>query len=73
MTGRKTGGPAFPHVHPHDVAFGMTLRDYIATKMAAALAVHNLTMDQSDRDPTERLAKWAYNIADAMIAERNRE
>ena len=88
MDGRiKDGGPAFPRVPTQwgdGIAVwgepGMTLRDYFAAKIAAAM----LTMTSTDNDLpqlewvrnldgetlAERVAGIAYRMADAMLAER---
>jgi hypothetical protein len=62
----KDGGPAFPYQHdhgnhPYEQAFGMTLRDYFA---AAALQA----VGHGDSD--EKVARYCYQLADAMLAER---
>ena len=44
---------------------GMSLRDYFAGQ-ALAVCIRN------DFESSEELARWAYNIADAMLAERER-
>jgi hypothetical protein len=77
-----TGGPAFPEndgmgcVHE-----GMTLRDYFAAK-AVAGCLANPSVQDWDRkemdtgDPklfAEDVALQAYFIADAMLAERNKD
>lgn len=66
------GGPAFPTINSPDNEFiesyGMTLRDYFA---AQALVRTWPVLDDS-KQPEEALiaAKWAYAVADAMLAER---
>ncbi len=65
----KTGGSAFPsqgRITSTGVIEqnGMTLRDYFAAKaMQAFLA---------DDGHIERVAEYAYSMADAMIAERDK-
>ena len=59
----KTGGPAFPKNYgvPRE---GMTLRDYFAAKaMQGLLANPEFYEDE---------VGYAYKIADAMLAERER-
>lgn len=60
----KTGGPAFPGLHPsEDCRFndpGMTLRDYFAAKAMAVCPLHQI----------ESKADWAYRMADAMLKAR---
>ena len=70
----KTGGPAFPiPLNPEDEylgpADGMTLRDYFVAKaMAEVLAVD---IRGSRRGPNE-VAKYSYQMADAMLKEREK-
>ena len=64
MSYEKTGGPAFP-VKMGCFEDGMTLRDYFAAK--AMLGFITVEVQQ------ERIAKWAYEIADAMLAARGEE
>ena len=74
---RTDGGPAFPFTGPtdeaealgipNDVCFrGMSLRDWFAGK---ALASMNVAQGGS----TTLYARDAYNLADAMLAERAKE
>lgn len=64
---KDTGGPAFPTDHNKNVAEGMTLRDYFAAKAMQASRSRN-----SGYASWSDLAKDAYEIADAMLAERNK-
>ena len=75
---KETGGPAFPSesVYARCEACGwdenssvpgMTLRDYFAAKAMQALVSYDMRLKW------ERIAETAYEIADAMIAERARE
>jgi hypothetical protein len=68
MSKIDTGGPAFPIVSSSisNVESGMTLRDYIAAHVAASYS----TAVQSVNSSPERVATRAYEIADALIAER---
>ena len=61
----NTGGPAFPVPSEWEKHWdGMTLRDYFAAKaMQGMLAA-------GEGVPNEKLAKWAYDVAGAMLAER---
>ena len=79
MSGIKTGGPAFPEVRirrgdnynpPTRLYYGgMTLRDYFAAKaMQGAIAS---SPDKLDFGPNLG-APWAYNVADAMLAAREK-
>ena len=65
MSYEKTGGPAFPAKLGHWMEEGMTLRDYFAAK--AMLGFITVEVQQ------ERIAKWAYEIADAMLEVRGQE
>ena len=66
---KDTGGPAFPvKTAMFDCTqSGMTLRDYFAAK---AMQAH-LTHDGSDDVNEIGVAKWAYEMADAMLKARN--
>lgn len=46
---------------------GMTLRDYFAAK-----AMQGAWADPKCQATPERMAKWAYLVADAMLAERDK-
>jgi len=73
----EDGGPAFPTGGGYDAAFneyvadrpGLSLRDWFAGQ-AVDSAVQMLDIEQPNWE--ERLAKSAYRIADAMLAERKR-
>jgi hypothetical protein len=65
---KDTGGPAFPTDHNKNVAEGMTLRDYFAAKAMQGM------LSGRNNLPLER-DKWAiaaYELADAMLAERTK-
>ena len=78
----ETGGPAFPHPagwrrDPH-ISDGMTLRDYFAAKamqsvitqeIAALRRVNEYTAKSSE----DVMAEWAYKMAGAMLAAREKE
>ena len=77
MIETKDGGSAFPLSGPLTTSdnLGMTLRDYFAAK---ALAGMELTAEDNMGSGSfwysaSRLAKRAYSIADAMLAERERK
>ena len=67
----KTGGPAFPGLHPsQECRFndpGMTLRDYFA-----ATAIQGICASKQNKlfQDMETLARGAYVIADAMLKAR---
>ena len=67
MNNDKTGGAAFPHVSTHMDRTGMTLRDYFAGQVIGQLAEHVGRFDMSHSQ-----AEYAYRLADAMIAEREK-
>lgn len=64
----NNGGPAFPH--DPDAQFnersGMTLRDYFAAKAMHA----SLSLDPANAASSGEHARWAYEMADAMLKER---
>lgn len=64
MSKIETGGPAFPGKAysglPNE---GLSLRDYFAAKALANLYTH------SESSP-DKVADWAYQIADAMLEAR---
>lgn len=71
----KTGGAAFPRSATEgDTWFqrgaaGMTLRDYFAGKAMEGYLTHAACADSE----CSLIAKWAYEMADAMLAARNEE
>lgn len=70
---RNDGGSVFPKEYgegiPRDE--GITLRDYFAAKaMEGELACQLPEWENKD---ASKLAQWAYEIADAMIKERQKE
>lgn len=70
---KNTGGAAFPqsvrHLNGHiaPLADGMTLRDYFAAK-----AMQSLILAAKNSQDVDMLATGAYQMADAMIEERNK-
>lgn len=77
MAERDYGGPAFP---TKDFYRGMSLRDYFAGQALAGLlaACRELqesiaaTAAEAEVGPTRMTAINAYEIADAMLAERSK-
>ena len=64
------GGPAFTHSRLGSDSDGMSLRDYFAAKaMQAMLSIEDVHANCGESE----LAKWSYQQADAMLAERNRK
>jgi hypothetical protein len=75
MNNDKTGGAAFPHVSTHIARTGMTLRDYFAGQVISELLMRDEVADATsdfDMELSDIAAKLAYNVADAMIAEREK-
>jgi len=72
---KNTGGPAFPlQAEGYAPDFGMTLRDWFAGQALTGLdqgATSDIRDDLYYQEPSH-LAKRAYAIADAMIAEREK-
>ncbi len=82
---RNNGGPMLPIVMP-PIVFpdgslrdsyvlheGLALRDYFAAHaLPAVLAYHDRGLAQQDALPCDAIAREAYAIADAMLAERER-
>jgi hypothetical protein len=68
---KKDGGPAFPHIvdgdrgRPWHQPGAMSLRDYFAGQALAACA--------DNEDEPKAIAWFAYQIADAMLAERDKD
>lgn len=73
------GGPAFPTDNKEGDTHGgvtellpwagMTLRDYFASMAMAACIQANRENENYTANPAQA-AEWAYQFADAMIAER---
>lgn len=68
----KDGGQAFPMHERDDALVGMTLRDYFAGRaMQAITSVNGVWTSENIKPPL--MAQCAYEIADAMLAERAKE
>lgn len=61
------GGPAFPNAPGYEIYYGMTLRDYFAGK-----ALQGTQANPDGWTSNEKCAAWCYQMADAMLAERER-
>jgi len=66
----NTGGPAFPASYYTDDGQwakrdGMSLRDYFAAK-----ALQGIMVDPMMTMSADKIADWAYEMADAMIKAR---
>lgn len=66
MSNKKTGGSAFP-ASTSTVNYGITMRDYFAAKAMQAAAMNPTG---AEGFTFSQRAEWAYQQADAMIAER---
>lgn len=83
MTGRKNGGPAFPNdadnTPERPIYDGMMLLDYFAAHALVGLLstgkelyVENNETHEREKLDAHGMAKFAYILADAMIAERKK-
>ncbi len=75
MSAQENGGPAFPsEVNAHGSSYhdeGMTLRDFFAAKaLAGMLALPEKSHGNRGSAGVPILAAFAYEYADAMLAER---
>lgn len=76
MTGPNDGGPAFPHLNPNydgnwdkePQRGGMSLRDWFAGQVLNGYLAHQEALHIASADPL--IAKYAYDLAEAMLAER---
>lgn len=68
------GGPAFPYTDT-GVENGMTLRDYFAAQSLSLGGefFHNIDNALFGQDSVKRCARIAYEIADAMLKERDKQ
>ena len=67
MSAAATGGPAFPGAGPaHPQPAGMTLRDYFAAQALQSI----ISVEYAGQFTPQAWADHAYQMADAMIAER---
>ena len=89
MSKIKDGGPAFPRSiiyansdNPFEIVQGLSLRDYFAAKaMQAMIDKFNIHLSHYGNEQEEEeishlyllVATSAYNYANAMLAERERE
>lgn len=68
MTTKDDGGPAFPTVAGQTVySHGMTLRDWFAGQTVAGCAGQWYVKNGASN---EKVAEWAYKLADAMLEAR---
>ena len=70
----KTGGPAFPGLHPsQECRFndpGMTLRDYFAAKAMQGMLANPKLQEQILKVGQSWIEESAYAVADAMLKVR---
>ena len=64
---KSDGGPAFPNAI--DNSGGISVRDYFAAKAMQGM----LSIISQNTGTIEKCASWAYEYADAMLKERERE
>ncbi len=72
---KPNDGPAFPCSHVDYLQFGMSLRDYFAGQAVGAILTLDMTeapgvRPKAGEDGNAMLARLAYSLADAMLAER---
>ena len=74
MSKKNDGGPAFPRVgegfnNPYYSTPGMSLRDWFAGQALIAL----MSSNEYGHLTSDRFPEFAFEVADAMIAARNKE
>jgi len=70
----KGSGPAFPVNGPNGDSPGMTLRDWFAGQIVIGLEVNiGANAWGSSKSGQQRRATYCYELADAMLAERNKQ
>ena len=68
---KQDGGAAFPHPLQDFEIGGVTVREYFAGQaLIGELASGGW---DNTSNPEKPLAEWCYKLADAMIAERDRD
>lgn len=74
MTTPNDGGPAFPHDLGHlDAPYtgGLSVRDYFAAKaLQGWMATYGEHRHPASDGSCDITAKWAYDLADAMLKAR---
>ena len=66
MSKENESEPAFPGTGLAGPHYGMSLRDYFAAQVIGHLVCAGVRQDMT----TENDAAYAYDVADAMLAER---
>ena len=75
---KPTGGPAasivigYNHFQQAQYSKGITKRDYFAAKALEALILKDKDDTNRGLSAVPKMAQWAYEYADAMLAERNK-
>jgi len=79
MSEKNTGGPAFPESCNGFIIPGMTLRDYFAAQALVGLISSQVWMigagknyEKTGTSVSTNAAESAYEIADAMLKERDK-
>lgn len=74
MSEKDNGGPAFPGLHPSSECRysdeGMALRDYFAAKAMQAFIRNHQGSSLDDEKFDEMIARFSYELADAMLSAR---
>ena len=77
---KKDGGPAFPFEGPQEYYDGMSLRDYFAIHALPAIARTFDILAQQGKSSmlsfelsAQTITKAAYEVADTMLKEREKE
>lgn len=74
---KDDGGPAFPPQHQAPYAAGgfqqgMSLRDWLAGQAVGEMIAAERAQPSDESYSPERIAKWSYEIADAMLEARKK-
>lgn len=76
MSNKNTGGAAFPRNYERNGHNGMDLRDYFAAKAMQGMLAHSTRYKQRPEDKDlhwhKALVKEAFEVADAMLKEREK-
>ena len=76
---KNNGGPAFPIRASSPAFYGMSLRDWFAAKAMQGIYACPVQLYRADGTPmpdpltSADIAKMAYEEADAMLAEREKD
>lgn len=72
MSAPKDGGPAFPQNATVEASPGMSLRDWFAGQALAGLCAAHNERGVWTTASSPSTADFAYTLADAMLAEREK-